>query len=76
MSQETLSKIFQLFVSTKGSRGTGLGLTVSRKILREHGGDIFVRSEPRRGSSFMLEFPMRTADEHAGGDGPGKVTSA
>jgi signal transduction histidine kinase len=32
--------IFDLFSSTKGARGTGLGLAVSRKILREHGGEL------------------------------------
>jgi signal transduction histidine kinase len=58
MAPETLADIFTLFVSTKGSRGTGLGLTVSRKILREHGGDISVASEPGRGSRFTLEFPL------------------
>ena len=51
MSAETLSDIFNLFVSTKGSRGTGLGLTVSRKILREHGGDIHASSRPGEGST-------------------------
>jgi signal transduction histidine kinase len=64
MNAETLSKIFHVFVSTKGSRGTGLGLTVSRKILREHGGDISAKSTPGHGSSFVLEFPMvQPADE-------------
>jgi signal transduction histidine kinase len=60
MSPETLAGIFNLFVSTKGARGTGLGLTVSRKILREHGGDITVSSQPGVGSTFVLEFPLRT----------------
>jgi signal transduction histidine kinase len=58
MSPETLSEIFNLFVSTKGSRGTGLGLTVSRKILREHGGDIRAESRLGEGSTFTLEFPL------------------
>ncbi len=55
---DTLPEIFNLFVSTKGARGTGLGLTVSRKILREHGGDITVKSSPQTGSRFTLSFPF------------------
>jgi two-component system, NtrC family, sensor kinase len=58
MTAETLSEIFNLFVSTKGSRGTGLGLTVSRKILREHDGDIRAESSLGAGSTFTLEFPL------------------
>ena len=63
MTPETIAEIFNLFVSTKGARGTGLGLTVSRKILREHGGDIRVSSQPGEGSTFVLEFPVRTGDD-------------
>ena len=59
MPADRLAEIFTLFVSTKGARGTGLGLTVSRKILREHGGDIHVTSREGEGSSFTLEFPLR-----------------
>jgi signal transduction histidine kinase len=59
MSPETLAEIFNLFVSTKGARGTGLGLTVSRKILHEHGGDIRATSVAGAGSTFTLEFPLR-----------------
>ncbi len=69
MTAETLAEIFDLFVSTKGARGTGLGLTVSRKILREHGGDIRVTSRPGEGSTFELEFPWRTADDGEAADG-------
>ena len=71
MDAETLATVFNLFVSTKGSRGTGLGLTVSRKILREHGGDIRATSTPGAGSTFTLEFPLQeSADEPAGNAAP------
>jgi signal transduction histidine kinase len=62
MTPETIAEIFNLFVSTKGARGTGLGLTVSRKILREHGGDIRVSSRPGEGSTFVLEFPLHSGE--------------
>jgi signal transduction histidine kinase/pSer/pThr/pTyr-binding forkhead associated (FHA) protein len=59
MSPETLARIFNVFVSTKGARGTGLGLAVSRKILVEHGGDIRATSSEGEGSEFVMEFPAR-----------------
>jgi len=75
MDPETLATVFNLFVSSKGSRGTGLGLTVSRKILREHGGDITATSVPGEGSRFILELPMvpveATASGEAADDPPG-----
>ncbi len=58
---DIIEDIFKPFVSTKGSRGTGLGLPVSRKILREHGGDIFVQSVAEKGSKFSLRIPMKSA---------------
>jgi signal transduction histidine kinase len=57
---EKLADIFKPFVSTKGSRGTGLGLAVSRKILREHGGDIVAQSQPGKGSRFVLRLPIKS----------------
>jgi len=68
MSAATLERIFNLFVSTKGARGTGLGLTVSRKILREHGGDIHATSREGEGSRFLLEFPLRLPDAEGHAD--------
>jgi signal transduction histidine kinase/pSer/pThr/pTyr-binding forkhead associated (FHA) protein len=59
IAQDKVQDIFRPFVSTKGSRGTGLGLPVSRKILREHGGDLLVQSQPGQGSTFVLRFPVR-----------------
>jgi signal transduction histidine kinase len=52
--------IFKPFVSTKGAKGTGLGLAVSRKILREHGGDITVQSQLGKGSKFILRLPLKS----------------
>ena len=74
MAPETIAEIFNLFVSTKGARGTGLGLTVSRKILREHGGDIRVTSQPGEGSTFVLEFPLCTGGGRQPGSGPDATT--
>jgi signal transduction histidine kinase/pSer/pThr/pTyr-binding forkhead associated (FHA) protein len=58
IAPEDLPDIFKPFQSSKGERGTGLGLAVSRKILREHGGDILVKSVLGNGSRFELRFPV------------------
>ena len=60
---EKLHDIFRPFVSTKGVRGTGLGLAVSRKVLREHGGDILVESQPGQGTVFSLRLPLRASQQ-------------
>jgi signal transduction histidine kinase len=56
---EKMAEIFKPFVSTKGAKGTGLGLAVSRKILLEHGGDITVHSEPGQDCTFSLGIPLK-----------------
>jgi signal transduction histidine kinase len=61
IAADRLNEIFKPFVSTKGSGGTGLGLPVSRKILREHGGDIVVESKVNVGSKFVLKIPVNSA---------------
>ncbi|MEM1062728.1 MAG: ATP-binding protein, partial [Planctomycetota bacterium] len=55
-----LDTIFTPFESSKGARGTGLGLPVTRKILREHGGDVRAESVPGEGSRFILTVPAET----------------
>jgi signal transduction histidine kinase/pSer/pThr/pTyr-binding forkhead associated (FHA) protein len=57
---EKVNDLFRPFVSSKGARGTGLGLAVSRKILREHGGDIQVQSQVGKGSKFVFRLPMKS----------------
>jgi signal transduction histidine kinase len=64
---EDIKRIFNLFESKKGARGTGLGLPVSQKIMREHGGDILITSSPGAGSCFTLQFPARFPDGSAVG---------
>lgn len=58
IEEDDIASIFQIFASTKGSRGTGLGLPVSQKIVREHGGKITVTSRPGHGATFLIELPM------------------
>jgi signal transduction histidine kinase len=58
IDESEIGSIFQIFASSKGSRGTGLGLPVSRKIIAEHGGTISVSSEPGQGATFLIELPM------------------
>jgi signal transduction histidine kinase len=57
---EKLGDLFKPFMSTKGSRGTGLGLPVSQKIVREHGGEILVQSQANAGSKFTIKLPMKS----------------
>ena len=53
------SHMFELFHSTKGNRGTGLGLAVTRKIVAEHDGEIAVQSRPGEGTTFTIILPVR-----------------
>ena len=57
-----LKSIFSLFESTKGNRGTGLGLPVSQKIIQEHGGDISVVSVVDQGTTFTIHLNHQGTD--------------
>ncbi len=63
----TQAKIFSGFYSTKGTRGTGLGLLVTSKIVQEHDGEISFESVPGEGSTFRICLPEgeRMPDEEA-----------
>lgn len=56
MSESTRRRMFEPFHTTK-SKGTGLGLAVTHKILEGHGAQVFVESEQGQGTSFVLLFP-------------------
>jgi signal transduction histidine kinase/pSer/pThr/pTyr-binding forkhead associated (FHA) protein len=58
IDEADIPAMFQIYASTKGSRGTGLGLPVSEKIIREHGGKISVTSQRGRGATFLIELPV------------------
>ena len=63
---EYLHRIFDPFFTTKATgRGTGLGLSVSYGIIKEHAGKVDVRSTPGKGTSFRLEFPVARKAVHA-----------
>lgn len=54
--QDDLGNIFEPYYTTK-SEGTGLGLMIVQRIVRDHGGEIEVHSEPRKGTTFTLFLP-------------------
>jgi len=57
MDDETQGKIFQSFFSTKGTRGTGIGLMLTQKIVNQHRGKIEVASQKGAGSTFTIKLP-------------------
>lgn len=59
IEQENIEEIFEPFKSGKGQSGTGLGLSVARKIVREHHGRIVVDSRPGEGTSFRIRLPVQ-----------------
>jgi signal transduction histidine kinase/pSer/pThr/pTyr-binding forkhead associated (FHA) protein len=71
IDDKEIPALFQLFASTKGARGTGLGLPVSQKIVREHGGTISVMSRLGQGATFVIELPMaKRPDPKGTSEGP------
>jgi len=62
ISREQLERIFRPFYTTKRG-GTGLGLSLCRRIISQHGGTLTAESEVKKGSRFIIRLPMREAAE-------------
>ncbi len=60
MSEETKTRLFEPFYTTKGRSGTGLGLAITFKILQAHEANISVDSKKNQGTEFIFRFPIKT----------------
>ncbi|SFJ31571.1 Signal transduction histidine kinase [Desulfomicrobium apsheronum] len=59
MDRSTQEKMFSLFFSSKGSKGTGLGLYIANDVVHQHGGQIHVDSTPGEGTEFRVVLPRK-----------------
>lgn len=71
MDEKTCRRVFEPFFSTKGERGTGLGLSAAFGIVRRHDGEITVESAVGRGSTFTVRLPLAAAPECGSGTSEG-----
>jgi PAS domain S-box-containing protein len=62
MDEEVIKKLFTSFFSTKGHRGTGLGLMVTHKLIEEHNGTIDVNSKPGKGTTITIRLPYKNGN--------------
>ena len=62
MDRDAQQRLFTDFFTTKGYKGTGLGLPVTQKIVIEHGGKLTFTSKPGQGTSFSLMLPVKAPD--------------
>lgn len=65
ISPQIREHLFQPFVSSGKKNGLGLGLALSRQTILDHGGDMWVESEPGRGAHFFFRLPLSRAAVHA-----------
>jgi signal transduction histidine kinase len=65
MDQETMENLFTLFYSSKENKGTGLGLFIADKIIRQHGGHISVESSIKKGATLTITMPKKGPEPSA-----------
>ncbi|MEW9097222.1 MAG: hybrid sensor histidine kinase/response regulator [Clostridiaceae bacterium] len=58
MNEEVIKRVFEPFFTTKGNKGSGLGLSLSYKIIQEHGGEIKIDSKEKIGTCFDIKLPI------------------
>jgi two-component system NtrC family sensor kinase len=64
ISRENLKHIFDPFFTTKEvGKGTGLGLSICHGIILQHHGNIYAKSEPGKGATFVVELPVSQLEE-------------
>jgi signal transduction histidine kinase/ActR/RegA family two-component response regulator len=63
MTEEVKKRVFDPFFTTKGVKNSGLGLSVSYGIIKRHGGEILIESEPGKGTTFILHLPTGYGEE-------------
>jgi len=68
IESDKLEEIFHPFFSSKGQKGTGLGLAVTKKVVNEHNGSIKVESKPGQGTTFTIKLPAITGQSAADTD--------
>ncbi len=63
MTEEVKKRVFDPFFTTKGVTNSGLGMSVSYGIIKRHGGEILIESEPGKGTTFIIHLPTGYGEE-------------
>ena len=67
--ESIFEKFHQVGATTKGVReGTGLGLAITKRLVEQHGGSIWVQSQPQQGSTFLFTLPIESAERKTQGE--------